>query len=192
MASTRPSPTLRHRPRSTVIGVSRIRRRYALTRTHRARDHNIFPFRGLGCANTETTVFFWGFHKKMKPHSLVSACVLLECAAVAQALQGTPDPVTVAFLCVGVTSVIHHSRLDAWWKRDAWRLRDYVAIAVFSVAVTRRFGAHPLWICAGVSACAAALGSCTGAVSPGSVPVVHAAMHAIVGVLVVCLVAESR
>ena len=128
----------------------------------------------------------------MKPHSLVSACALLECAAVAQALQGTPDPVTVAFLCVGVTSVIHHSRLDAWWKLDAWRLCDYVAIVAFSVAATRRFGAHPLWICASAAACIAAFGSSTGMVSPESVPVVHAAMHAIVGVLVVCLVAESR
>lgn len=122
------------------------------------------------------------------PHSLVSACVLMQCAAIAQALQGYPDMVTVSFLLVGVTSVIHHCRLDAWWKRDVWRCLDYLAIVLFAAAATARFGCHPVWIGVCTAACAAALATWTGALSPEVVPVAHALMHLVVGFTTLWLV----
>lgn len=128
----------------------------------------------------------------MKNHSLLSSCVLIECAAIAQAIQGHPDPVTVTFLCVGVTSVIHHCRLDAWWTRDVWRLLDYTAILSFAVAASGRFGADPLWICACAIAFATAFGSLMGVTPRDRVPTVHGVMHIAVGILVVCLVANAR
>lgn len=128
----------------------------------------------------------------MKKHSLISSCVLIECAAIAQAIQGMPDPVTITFLCVGVTSVIHHSRMDAWWTRDVWRLLDYMAILSFAVAGCGRFGADPLWICACVIPFVTAFGSLLGVTPPDRVPTIHGAMHIVVGILVVCLVANAR
>lgn len=68
------------------------------------------------------------------------------CAAISQSLQGTPDAFTVSFLCVGCTSVIHHCRLDEWWKYDTWRLLDHLAVVAFGVIACLKFRARPHWL----------------------------------------------
>ena len=115
------------------------------------------------------------------PWSLVSACILLMCAALAQAAQGYPDPTSVSLLVMGVTSVIHHSRLDKWWKWDAWRWADYLAIALFVIAsIHRFFSIQWLAISAMVLALAASIWS--GYVPYENIPCVHAVMHLLVAV----------
>ena len=111
------------------------------------------------------------------PHSLVSACALLLCAAIAQAVQGYPDSTSVSFLLLGVSSVIHHWRLDEWWKQDVWRWLDYLAIVAFFALGSCRFrdSAHWWAMCAGVLAIAAVIWC--GCVPRDKVPCVHAAIH---------------
>ena len=114
--------------------------------------------------------------------SLISACCILICATVVQALQGYPDAFSVSFLLLGVTSVIHHCRLDEWWKRDVWRALDYIMIAVFFLVAGATFRRCLLWwtMCLAVLVSTAATWS--GVVAPTSVPVLHACMH-----ITVCL-----
>ena len=125
------------------------------------------------------------------PWSLVSACILLVCAACAQAVQGYPDPTSVSFLCVGVTSVIHHSRLDEWWKWDVWRLADYCAIALFLTTSTHRFFSIQ-WLAIGAIALALVAGIWSGSVPYENIPYVHALMHILVAVSVLVAIVNTR
>ena len=118
------------------------------------------------------------------PWSVVSACVMLECAAIAQSMQGYPDALTISFLLLGVTSVIHHSRLDEWWTPDIWRWLDYASIVAFSVAVTLRFGADPAWMSTGALVATIAYLIVKGLVNATVVPQLHSVMHLLVGALV--------
>lgn len=117
----------------------------------------------------------------------MSACFLLTCAGVVQAVQGYPDAFSVVFLLLGVTSVIHHCRLDEWWKYDVWRLFDYVAILVFFVVATARFGQTVIWPCACCVISAIVCLIWTGCVDVGKVPMVHACMHVLVCIVVLYL-----
>ena len=71
-------------------------------------------------------------------HCSVSACVLVLVAAIVQLKQGYPDPFSVSFLLMAVTTVIHHSRQDKWWYYDIWRLLDYIAIVAFGICALSR------------------------------------------------------
>ena len=83
--------------------------------------------------------------RRCAPFSLISACVMLVCATILQALQGYPDALSVSFLLIGVTSVIHHCRLDTWWKRDVWKVLDYLMIVCFSIIASVHF-ANTIWV----------------------------------------------
>ena len=124
------------------------------------------------------------------PWGLVSACVLLMCAALAQAVQGYPDATSVSFLCMGVTSVIHHSRLDEWWKWDAWRWVDYIAIALFVTASISRFFSMQ-WLAIGAMVLALAAGIWSGCVPHAKIPCVHAVMHTLVAVSVLVAIMKD-
>ena len=124
------------------------------------------------------------------PWSLVSACILLLCAAVAQALQGYPDATSVTFLLVGVTSVIHHSRLDTWWKNDIWRWLDYAAIAAFLLAATLRFSSPVCLIIAAAAICLA-IPIWAGCLTNAQVPCLHAAMHLLVAAAVTAAIIKD-
>ena len=106
---------------------------------------------------------------------------MMMCATALQARQGYPDAFTVSFMLVGVTSVIHHSRLDTWWKHDLWRVLDYAACLVFAVVAFATFGCHPIWIAACIALLALAGSIWSGLIAEASVPAVHACMHIIVG-----------
>lgn len=124
-------------------------------------------------------------------HSLVSACVLLMCAAIAQAVQGHPDPTTVTFLLVGVTSVIHHCRLNEWWKRDVWRWLDYAAIAAFTIFATLRFGDRLECRVVALIVVAIASSIWSGRVPLQCIPAVHAAMHVLVATAFLVAILQS-
>lgn len=117
---------------------------------------------------------------KCVPFSLITALAILVCAGVIQALQGHPDALSVSFLLVGVTSVIHHSRLDEWWKYDAWRMFDYLAIAVFATVASICYRDTLTWplLCATI-VCMQSL-IWLGHICTSRVPAVHACMHLMV------------
>ena len=71
--------------------------------------------------------------------SLVTSLILLNSAAIAQCIQGYPDSVTISFLLVGISSLIHHSRLNKWWINDFWRWLDYFFIIIFSLIIIYNF-----------------------------------------------------
>ena len=129
---------------------------------------------------------------KCPPHSLVSACIILICATVVQACQGYPSPLSVSFLVLGVTSVIHHCRLDAWWKRDFWRALDYMAILVFTLAACSAFWEESIWWFACLAVATIAVLIWTNAVTMSSVPRLHAFMHIIICVAIGVLTFQTN
>jgi predicted membrane channel-forming protein YqfA (hemolysin III family) len=118
------------------------------------------------------------------PHSFVSSLLILCCALFVQICERRVSFFTLSFVLLGVSSVIHHSRLDEWWKRDVWRLLDYVSILVFSAACINEFGMSTL-LC---GACVLVLGMVclewTGKVSMKHVPKFHACMQTFVCICV--------
>lgn len=114
------------------------------------------------------------------PHSLITALGILVCAGVLQALQGYPNTLSVSFLLLGVTSVIHHSRLDSWWKNDAWRMLDYMAVFVFFTVASIRFRDTLTWqlLCVAI-VCNQSL-IWRGHIEDSKIPVIHASMHLMV------------
>ena len=127
-------------------------------------------------------------YMRCRCHSLVSACILLICAMVAQSVQGFPDPVSVSFLLVGVTSVIHHSRLDEWWKRDVWRLLDYAAIAAFVTCAIIRFGIRADFLLLSAVASVITVAIWRGDVKYDDIPSAHALMHILTAIVVMAAV----
>ena len=111
------------------------------------------------------------------PLAAASACFLLVVAAIVQTMQGYPDLFSVSFLLLGVTSVIHHSRLERWWILDVWRLLDYFMIAVFSLVASLRYRRRQTWFCTVLFVSIVTAAIWTGAVSATNVPVVHSSMH---------------
>ena len=75
------------------------------------------------------------FSAKCSPFSLITSCILLMSAAIVQCIQGYPSFVSVSFLLLGVTSVIHHSRLEKWLINDIWRFLDLCAIGLFLISM---------------------------------------------------------
>jgi hypothetical protein len=71
--------------------------------------------------------------------SLITSLILLNSAAIGQCIQGYPDSVTLSFLLVGISSLIHHSRLNKWWINDFWRWLDYFFIIIFSSIIIYNF-----------------------------------------------------
>ena len=118
--------------------------------------------------------------EKCAPFSLISALSILICAGVIQALQGYPDAFSVSFLFMGVTSVIHHSRLDEWWKYDTWRVLDYIAILIFTTVASIYYRHTYTWqlLCVGVVCIQ--LSILLGYVCSSKIPAVHACMHLMV------------
>ena len=107
---------------------------------------------------------------------------------VAQSVQGFPDPVSVSFLLVGVTSVIHHSRLDEWWKRDVWRLLDYAAIAAFVTCAIIRFGIRADFLLLSAVASVITVAIWRGDVKYDDIPCAHALMHILTAIVVMAAV----
>ena len=114
------------------------------------------------------------------PYSLISACVMLICAAIKQALQGYPDALSVSFLLLGVTSVIHHCRLDTWWIYDIWRVFDYIMIVIFSLIASSSFFRHWLWLITCLILFILTAAIWTRLVPYSCVPLTHSFMHFIV------------
>jgi hypothetical protein len=83
----------------------------------------------------------------------------------------------VSFLLLGVTFVIHPSRLERWWIQDLWRWLDDVMIAVFSLLASSRFGGRRTWCCTVLYVSLATALIWTGAVPVTHVPAVHSSMH---------------
>lgn len=102
------------------------------------------------------------------------------CATALQAQQGYPDAFSVSFLLLGVTSVIHHSRLDAWWKRDLWRVLDYAACLTFAAVAFATFQGHPILIGTCVVVLAISASIWTVLVAEANVPAAHACVHILV------------
>ena len=129
--------------------------------------------------------------EKCTPFSIITSLCILVCAGVIQALQGYPDALSVSFLLLGVTSVIHHSRLDKWWKYDIWRMFDYMAISVFTTVATMYYRHTYTWplICMTVACIQCYI--CLGYVRSSNIPGVHACMHLIVCVSVLYLKQEN-
>ena len=120
------------------------------------------------------------------PHSLISACILGVCAIIVQALQGSPNALSVSFLFLGCTSVIHHCRLDTWWKRDIWRVLDYVAILLFAFASYTSFCDRIVyWISCCVILTITTL-IWTDAVGVFMIPRLNAFMHIIISLGMIC------
>jgi hypothetical protein len=125
-------------------------------------------------------------YRKMvvKPYSIISACLLIVCAAIVQAIQGYPDAFSVSFLLLGVTSVIHHCRLDEWWKHDIWRLFDYLAIAAFAIIAINKFRSVLVWFLLCMLVLPVTCLIWCGAIGTPSIPVAHAFIH---GILCLCV-----
>lgn len=127
------------------------------------------------------------------PFSLITSLIILLSAGLLQAVQGYPDALTVTFLLVGVTSVIHHSRLDDWWKYDVWRVLDYIAILMFVTAASLRFRTTLLWpaLCAIVFSIQSLIW--LKVIDGSAVSAVHACMHLIVCafMLLLCFLARA-
>lgn len=111
------------------------------------------------------------------PLSLISACILLISATLLQAAQGYPSALSVSFLVLGVTSVVHHSRLDTWWKWDAWRALDYVGTACFAIVATFYHAGSKVWISNCLFAVVVTTLIWTEYVPYNFVPALHACMH---------------
>mgnify|MGYP004086151385 CR=1 FL=1 len=126
------------------------------------------------------------------PFSLITACLIVICATIMQALQGYPDALSVSFLVLGVTSVIHHCRLNAWWKRDVWRVLDYLSIAVFAAVACAYFYQKALWrtTCLLIVMITGFIWS--GAIPPKDIPAVHACIHMTTCISVVYLMLHRR
>ena len=128
---------------------------------------------------------------KCAPFSLFTALIILVCAGVIQALQGNPDALSVSFLLMGVTSVIHHSRLDKWWKYDIWRLFDYMAISIFATVASLYYRHTYTWSLLCVSVACIQIYILLGNISYSNIPAVHACMHLMVCVSVMYLSREN-
>lgn len=126
---------------------------------------------------------------KCEPYSLFSALFFLVCAGLAQSVQGYPDCVSVCFLLVGVTSVIHHSRLDTWWKQDVWRCLDYISIVIFATCACARFGRNELWVLACIVSIVIAALIWSGYVPQHKIARFHAIIHVAIGANVLHLIA---
>ena len=129
---------------------------------------------------------------KCSPYSLISACILLLCAAAIQSFQGYPDSVSVSFLMLGVTSVIHHSRLDDWWKYDVWRWFDYLAILIFTSLATYRFKFNTAWLLTCFIVFAITTAVWTDYVRSDIIPCLHAFMHILVASVVVTIILSEN
>ena len=122
------------------------------------------------------------------PFSIISACILLMCASIVQAVQGYPDALSVSFLVLGVTSVIHHCRLDEWWKRDVWRALDYLAIIVFAIIATMRFRHTWMWPLLCMTVLSIVFFIWRGSIRTSDIPAVHACIHVIVSLFMIWMV----
>lgn len=121
------------------------------------------------------------------PYSLYSSCLLLTVAGILQALLERPTPLSVSFLLLGVTSVIHHCRLDAWWTYDIWRVLDYLAIVVFIAFATSVFKNSPVYWVTSVIVSLFVILIWSELVAPRYIPCIHACMHVIVSSVVLLL-----
>ena len=82
-----------------------------------------------------------------KPTTMYTACLLLIIAAILQCCSHKFTCFNAALLLLGVTSVIHHSRLDTWFINDPLACID--RIMCFVVAYLGwKFYKSPLWIAA--------------------------------------------
>ena len=138
------------------------------------------PFRG----NLEKKDLGMKTKERMRPHSLISACILNAYATCLQASQGYPSAVSTSFLLLGATSVIHHCRLDTWWKRDIWRVLDYASILLFAISGCVAFWDRLIWwfSCLAILTITALIW--TDAVSEATVPSLHALTHIIICVAI--------
>ena len=76
----------------------------------------------------------------MPQRCMYTACLLLATAAFLQCRDQRVTALNVAFLLLGVTSVVHHSRMSAWKIRDAVFGADVVMCVAFAAAAARQYG----------------------------------------------------
>lgn len=110
----------------------------------------------------------------VSPYCLVTAWLVLLVAACKVA-AGCRTAFHAALVVMGITSVVHHSRLDRWWIHDRWRAMDVVAVLLVVALGLRRGTAAWLLTCAYGAAIFGAIYA--GAVPPPQVPWAHATTH---------------
>ncbi len=128
---------------------------------------------------------------KYAPYTLVTSIILLICATIIQSIQGYPSGVSVSFLLLGVSSVIHHSRQYEWWINDIWRLIDFLMVFIFAYFATLTFGDDIVWIIMCSIVIAITLALWTNFIQKQHRPIVHSLMHIIVCGVVMYLIQKK-
>lgn len=129
---------------------------------------------------------------KCSPFSLITSCLLIICAAIIQCIEGNPNYVTVTFLLMGVTSVIHHSRLNKWWINDIWRLLDYCAIIAFTLAMTMKFKYNKLWYFTISIILIIVIYIWSGYLNEKYIPYIHGIIHILICIVVIFLIIANK
>ena len=79
-------------------------------------------------------------------HCLLTACLIMATAVVLQCRVQRACLFNTLLLLLGVTSVIHHSRLNRWIINDATRLVDILVVGAIGALGCHRYGGDNLWI----------------------------------------------
>lgn len=79
------------------------------------------------------------------PYSLFSSYLIIITALYLIKNEGYTK-LNLSLLLLGITSSIHHSRLDEWWINDIWKYLDYIAILIFLVLGFDKFKYDLYWL----------------------------------------------
>ncbi len=124
--------------------------------------------------------------------SLITSLILLNSAAIAQCIQSYPDSVTVSFLLVGITSIIHHSRLNKWWINDFWRWLDYLFIIIFSLIIIYNFYNFIILYITIISIFIIVIYIWSGYLNEIYIPYIHGIIHILISFCVLYLIYERK
>jgi len=129
---------------------------------------------------------------RCSPFSLITSCILLISGAISQCIQGEATLISVSFLLMGVTSVIHHSRLEKWWITDIWRFLDYFAIVIFIISSSLAFKNSKLWYLTFFVSFFIQILIWSNIVNEKYIPYVHGLIHIMVSIVVIYLLVKNK
>ena len=87
------------------------------------------------------------FDKKVLDKScMITACLIIGVAVFLQCRVQESTLFNTLLLLLGVTSVIHHSRLKKWIINDYTCWFDILIVTLIAVVGLFRYNFHPLWI----------------------------------------------
>jgi len=77
---------------------------------------------------------------------MITACLIMTVAVFLQCRVGETTLFNTFLLLLGITSVIHHSRLKKWIINDYTRWFDILFVIIISIIGLFRYDFNPLWL----------------------------------------------